>query len=149
MGDPIGRFVVSFTNLAYWTLFCIEVIASQEMRDAFVELPITSRAKIAEALMLGTNPPESIQQRIKAAFSELRRLAVQRNLVAHNAPMMNVYELENGDLRTAFELRSQRDANKQVTTAELVAFHKSAIDLGTELYSLTRQLDRAAGNADI
>lgn len=141
---PVGRFMVSFTNLEFWTNLCIQVFGSFELRGACLELALEQRVKIAESLALKHASTDDQRQRVTALFVEVRRLAGQRNLVAHNPPMAHVYMSDQGDVRVEKELRSLRKHERHVTKRELAALHKAAIAAGDTMHELLKELSPRA-----
>lgn len=135
----VGRFIVSFSNVELWASQCVRAFGSGRLHKTCMEMSIEPRAKIAEGLMLRSDLSAEEKVRIEAAFAELRRLSVQRNLVAHNPPMENVYLSPEGKVTMARELRSLRNHTKIVTKRDLAALHKASVELGSELFDLMQK----------
>ncbi len=141
---PVGRFMVSFSNLEFWTNLLIQVFGSFELRGACLDLGLEQRVKIAESLAIKRAATDGQRKRVTSLFVEVRRLAGQRNLVAHNPPMAHVYMNDKGDVRVAKELRSMRKHERHVTKRELAALHKAAIAAGSDMHELLKELSPPA-----
>jgi hypothetical protein len=138
----IGRFLVAFTSCEYWTYMFIRTYGSENLRDSVVDLMLKPRAAIAHALITDIGLLDQVQQRVDQAFSELNRLATPRNLVAHNSPMVHVYQDDKGGLFVRHELRSARDESKDITVERLNELTAKARELDEELallYGVVRQ----------
>lgn len=138
----IGRFLVAFNACEYWTYQYARTFGSQALRDAIADQGLPPRIAIARALLIDLGLIEPMQARVDRAFDSLARLAKTRNLVAHNAPVLNVYRSTEGRLEMRFELQSARDPNKEVTQDHLATLAQEAWELDQELallYGLVRQ----------
>jgi hypothetical protein len=139
----IGRFFVTFTSCEYWTYLFIETFGSARLREAVGPMNLSARTDLAQALLSDLELVDGIQARVDAAFASLRRLAGQRNVLAHNGPMAHVYRNDDsGELVVRHELRSARDPNKQVDLEDLRRLQAEAATLDEELsllYGLVRQ----------
>lgn len=138
----IGRFLVAFTSCEYWTYLYIRTFGSARLREAVGDMNLAPRANLAHALVSDLELTEEMQRRVDVAFNKLDQLARRRNVVAHNGPMPHVYRNEvSGKLEIRHELRSARDAAKQVTIEELQRLQAEALELDEELallYGLVR-----------
>lgn len=138
----IGRFLVAFTGCEYWTYQYIETFSSKTLREAVTDLGLKPRSKLAYAILLDLGLVKNIQDRVEKAFAELERLSEARNLVAHNGPMIHVYKnLETKVYEIRHELRSAKNAKKEITIDELHQHYVEATDLEEEfalLFGLVR-----------
>ena len=139
----IGRFLVAFTSCEYWTYLYIKTFDLERMHEAASSLNIKPRADIARALVFNLALTDAMHDQVDAAFRKLAELSTQRNLIAHNGPMVHVYrDDDTGKLEVRHELRSARDPARGITIAELEGLYTEANELDQELallYGLVRQ----------
>lgn len=139
----IGRFMVVFTACEFWTYHFIYTFGSARMREAVGDMMLNGRAPLAEAVTLDIGLVPDTEKRVKDAFSKLKGLAVTRNLVAHNGPLLHpMRHRETGELFLSVELRSARDYDKSITVKQLADLTKQARELDEEfaiLYGAVRQ----------
>lgn len=111
----IGRFMVVFSSCEYWTYLFVETFGSKRLRESTKDLMLKARAPLAKSLVLDIGLTPEMHKRVETAFSDLRSLAVTRNLVAHNGPMIHAYRNEEDKLLLLIELHSAKDDGKDIT----------------------------------
>ena len=129
----IGRFLITFTDREYYIHLYLGALGSAELRSKSAHLNLAPRARVARKLILGRHLTDEIRKRVEVAFNTLTRLARTRNLIAHNGPMVHVYQNSDGAFEIRHELRSARDPTKDITIPELEKLHAEAHDLNEEL----------------
>ena len=148
----IGRFLVAFTSCEVWTYHYIKTFGSHRLHDAAADMNLGPRGNLAHALVSDIGLVTHVQERVDAAFKKLKELSHPRNLVAHNGPLVHLYQNSNtGELEVRHELRSARDPSKDITIAELEKLHAEAVELDQELallYGVVRHPEsQIVGNA--
>lgn len=122
----IGRFLTHFASCERWTYDFIRTFGSVELRESVADSPLGVRGRIARAILRDMQPVDPYARRIEEAFIELTVLARSRNIVAHNGPMVQVYERQDGALFIRHELRSERDPARKITKCMLEDLAKRA-----------------------
>ncbi len=110
---------------------------------------LTPRARIAESLVLEIGLVPEIQERVQTAFKKLSTLAKDRNLVAHNGPMMHVYADAKGELLLEIELRSMKNDAQQITIERLNQLTAEARSLDGELALLYGEVQKKTNHAAV
>jgi hypothetical protein len=143
----IGRFMVVFSSCEYWTYLFVETFGSKRLRESTKDLLLSARAPLAKSLVLDIGLSPQMTERVDKAFSQLRSLAVTRNLVAHNGPMVHVYRTDDGKLLLEIELHSAKDDGKEITIERIEQRTADAKKLDEELmllYGAVRQPENRA-----
>jgi hypothetical protein len=129
----IGRFIVQFSECEYWTYAFIYTFGGAELRGEVAYWNLEDRTKKVKELVLAIGLVEAIEKRFVDAWAKVMHLAVTRNLVAHNGPMLHVYSDKDGKLAVHVELRSQKDDTRSITIKRLDELTEQARELVFEL----------------
>lgn len=139
----IGRLLVAFTSCEFWTYLYVKTFGSNRQYKDATRMNLRPRTKLARKVVSNIDLVKHVQERVDAAFNKLSILARSRNLIAHNGPMVHVYQnVDTGGLEVRHELRSAIDPSKGITIAELAKQHAEAVELDEELsllFGLVRQ----------
>lgn len=148
--QAIGDFMVSFNECEYWVYHYIDQTVSRRLAKLLSEERLQKRATAALAAIQDANiQPEGIV--VEDLFARLKKLADYRNILAHNAPMLTLYEHppttinEDATYEMAIELASPK--GKSTTLAEVKAQADEARNLSAEMLRLFEAIIRTKTHA--
>lgn len=143
--QAIGAFMVSFNECEHWIYMFIDALVGPHLAEVIAEERLQKRSRAAEAavkdLELGIDEAE-----IDQLFARLRQLADYRNVLAHNAPMVQVYEHTTGgsaedlDYQMRIELRSRK--GRKTSLEEIQTQTLEAEELSERLALLLTKISR-------
>lgn len=121
--QAIGDFMVSFNECEYWVYQYIDQTVPRKLANVLAEERLQKRAKAALAAIQDAGiQPEGIV--IEDLFGRLKKLADYRNILAHNAPMIVLYEYSSTSIENdstyemAIELTSARGMSTTLTEVQ-------------------------------
>ena len=101
------------------------------------------RLSVMEGVLLRLRLIPEVQERVNTAIAGVRKCAPTRNILAHNAPMVQVYRSEKtGAIEIRHEVRSARDPSKDVSVEQLEREAAELAEIDEELailYGVIRQ----------
>lgn len=151
--QAIGDFMVSFNECEYWVYQYIALLVTPHLADLINEERLDKRSRAAHAAIKDerlTISPEFVD----GVFKRLKDLANYRNILAHNAPMLSVYEStgDSNEISLAIELTTHK--GKETTLDEIWARAEDARELDADMLRLFQQIfaerprtDRIVGSA--
>lgn len=139
----IGRFIFAFAECAFYTYKIIEIGTDDEIAKSLT-LDLGDRLKLAENVLGRPNVPRRLASRFRRAFTEMRALAKERNLAAHDSSMGHVDIYPGGKVRVVREIRSVRDPSRSLNMRDLRALQKRSVVLSSTLSALLKELPARA-----
>ncbi len=143
--QAIGEFMVSFNECEYWVYQYINQTVPRRLASFLSEERLQKRAKAALAAIQDANiQPEGIV--VEDLFERLRKLADYRNILAHNAPMLTLYEYpptaieKDSTYELAIELASPK--GRSTTLVEVKERAVEARNLSAEMHRLFEAIVR-------
>lgn len=123
--QAIGEFMVNFNECEYWVYACIAQLIRPKLAAVVSDGPLKQRSKCAKAALLDAKLPIPPEQ-IESVFTRLASMADFRNILAHNAPMVAVYEYQRaGNIEPELEVVIEL-ANRKGETTPLARIREQA-----------------------
>lgn len=136
----IGRFVVAFAALEHWVHVFVAEFGSRTLHAETLDFQLGSRVKVLRGLLGGDRFSEDSLALSEQVLGDLMRLTVARNLIVHNPVLIDVFEMQDGDLHLQLGLRSLRDMKKSVSLEGVRAHTADAKALAQRLAALFNAL---------
>ncbi len=130
--SAIGRFLVAFASCEQWIRQFTFTFGSRNVAAAVDGASIRTRCDVASALVRDLWLVADVQAKSDAVFAQVRALADERNLVAHNPPRWYI-ESEVDEPKISFQIRHPTKPGRRVDLADVRALHAKTAQLTHEL----------------
>lgn len=138
--EVIGKFMVAFNGIEQVVDMCIASFGSVNLYRATVDLPLNQRVKIVKALTADRKPAPDLAKRCDAAFDAIEKLANDRNVIAHNAPVTSIYMDKDKNIELRVEVRSRRSTKKLMTIDGLTRSAEASSKLAMDILGLMTEI---------
>lgn len=128
----IGRLFIAFGYIEKATHACIREWAGETIHKHVARFPLATRLALAADLAESRDSSESLKREFKAALSQARDLAKDRNLVAHN-PLCLVLLQDGVDPCLIEAIASNTSEDKHMSLRELEEIVEAAERCSDEL----------------
>ncbi len=140
----IGRVFISFGSIEHVTMECLKQIPKDNIFD------ITRHFKLGQRIDLILQLLEPYKEKQIVEFKELlkkaKSLAAERNLLAHNPLMLNVYGNEEGEFKLEEKITSMKNEKKHMSFNALQKLANETEALTSSIHKALNQVLTIAGN---
>ena len=140
----VGRVFIAFGSIEYTTIQCVDNITKDNILETAKKFSLSRRIDLIIEILSIYNHKDITK--FKGLLKKVKLLSEQRNLIAHNPLVLDIYQNDKNELLIKEKIHSLRNPNKHIRLDELKKLAEDSENLSGELYGCAIDVYNAVRN---